>query len=166
LSGMRAGTRGAEPVTMTEQRPGRARPSTLPAWDANHAERGIGHLDAALAPAHVRVMGVQLDDDGLCYIRRKLGTKLAKFATSIERISVRLRDVNGPRGGVDQVCLIKVVVCGLPSIVVRRRRATRQDAIDAALRVIEQAVRRSVGRRRMKPLHGRASRPPFVINTA
>jgi hypothetical protein len=27
-----------------------------------------------------------------------------KFATSIERVSIRVTDTNGPRGGVDQVC--------------------------------------------------------------
>jgi hypothetical protein len=151
---------------MSERQQGNARLSTLRAWDPTHAKRAIGDVDAALASPHVRVLGVELDDDDEWYIRRKLGTKLAKFATSIERVSVRLCDVNGPRGGVDQVCLIKVVICGLPSVVVRRRRATRHDAIAAALRVIEQAVRRSVGRRRMKPLHGRASRAPLVISTA
>jgi hypothetical protein len=36
--------------------------------------------------------------------------KLGKSATSIERVSVRLTDVNGPRGGVDQRCRIKVVI--------------------------------------------------------
>ena len=49
--------------------------------------------------------------------------KLGKFATSIERVSVRVTDTNGPRGGVDQVCNVKVVLSGLPSVVVERRNA-------------------------------------------
>lgn len=119
--------------------------------------------DAAWPLIHVRVFGVEFDDDHQTYIRRKLRTKLAKFATCIERVTVRVGDANGPRGGVDQVCLIKVVVRGLPRVVVRRQHAALQNAVDAALRVIEQAVRRSVGRRRMKPLHGRSSRSPLGL---
>ena len=90
-------------------------------------------------------------------IRRKLGMKLGKFATSIERVSVRVTDTNGPRGGVDQVCNVKVVLSGLPSVVVERRHADVHAAIDVALRATEQAVRRSVRRRRMKPRRGRSS---------
>ena len=67
----------------------------------------------------MRVIGVDLDDDDQAFVRRKLGMKLGKFATSIERITVRVTDSNGPRGGVDQVCNVKVVLSGLPSVVVR-----------------------------------------------
>jgi ribosome-associated translation inhibitor RaiA len=103
----------------------------------------------------VRVIGVELDDDERACIRRKLGMKLGKFATSIERISVRVTDLNGPRGGIDQVCNVKVVLSGLPSVVIERRRAALHAAIDDALRATERAVRRCVHRRRMKPLRGR-----------
>jgi ribosome-associated translation inhibitor RaiA len=108
-------------------------------------------------PAHVRLLGVELDDDEQALVRRKLGMKLGKFATSIERISVRVTDMNGPRGGVDQVCNIKVVLSGLPSVVVERRHASLHAAIDDALRATEHAVRKAVRRRRMKPLRGRNS---------
>ena len=109
-------------------------------------------------PAHVRAIGVELTEDDHNYIRHKLLTKLRKFATSIQRISVRVTDLNGPRGGVDEVCSIKVVLSGLPSVVVTRRDAAVQAAIDASLHAIEQAVRGIVGRRRMKPLRNRATR--------
>jgi ribosome-associated translation inhibitor RaiA len=81
--------------------------------------------------------------------------KLGKFVTSIERVTVRVTDTNGPRGGIDQVCNVKVVLSGLPSVVVERRDAALHAAIDVAMRATEQAVRRSVGRRRMKPLRRR-----------
>jgi ribosome-associated translation inhibitor RaiA len=104
------------------------------------------------------VTGVPLDDDDRDDIRRKLGMRLGKFAWSIERVTVRARDANGPRGGVDQECTVKVVLSGLPSVVVRRRHSALHVAIDDALHAVEQAVRRSVRRRRMKHLHGRALR--------
>jgi ribosome-associated translation inhibitor RaiA len=108
--------------------------------------------------AHVRVSGATLDDKERKYIARKLGMKLGKFATSIERVSVRVNDVNGPRGGVDQRCRVKVVLSGLPSVIVEHRHAAKEAAIDTALRAAEASIRRVVGRRRMKPLHRRASK--------
>jgi ribosome-associated translation inhibitor RaiA len=112
---------------------------------------------ASPIPAHVRVTGVGLSNDDHADIRRKLGMKLGKFACSIERVTVRARDVNGPRGGADQEVGVKVVLSGLPSVVVRRRHAALHVAIDEALHAVEQAVRRSVRRRRMKPLHSQGS---------
>jgi hypothetical protein len=81
--------------------------------------------------------------------------KLGKFASSIERVSVRLFDANGPKGGVDQVCRIKVVLSGLASVLVERRNSALPNAIDAAIRATALAVRRSVQRRRLKPLRRR-----------
>ena len=112
-----------------------------------HDERAI---NAPPLPIHVRLFGVDLDPDDDAYIRRKLERKLAKFAASIERVTVRATDVNGPRGGVDQVCAIKAVLRGLPSVVVSRQHASLQVAIDEALRVIKHAVWGVVGRRRLK----------------
>jgi ribosome-associated translation inhibitor RaiA len=134
-----------------------AQRTPMPAWIPRPVKRESGRTDPLRTPAHVRLIGVELDDDEQAYVRRKLGMKLGKFATSIERISVRVTDTNGPRGGVDQVCSIKVVLSGLPSVVIERRNAALYAAIDDALRAAEQAVRRSVSRRRMKPLRGRNS---------
>jgi len=131
--------------------------ASLPGWVPRPMKRESGRTETSQTPAHVRVIGVELDDDDHALIRRKLGMKLGKFATSIERVSVRVTDTNGPRGGVDQVCNVKVVLSGLPSVVVERRHAALHAAIDVALRATEQAVRRSVRRRRMKPLRGRDS---------
>ena len=79
-----------------------------------------------VAPARARVRdrsGARCRRRSL--IRRKLGMKLGKFATAIERLSVRVTDTNGPRGGIDQVCSVKVVISGLPSVVIchNRRRS-------------------------------------------
>ena len=131
------------------------RRAPLPASVPRPVKRASGRADALRTPAHVRVIGVELDEEDRALIRKKLGAKLGKFAASIERVSVRMTDVNGPRGGVDHVCNAKVVLSGLPSVVVERRDASPHVAIDLALRATEQAVRRSVGRRRMKPLRPR-----------
>ena len=84
------------------------------------------------------------------YLRRKLGRKLGKFARRIERASVRIEDVNGPRGGVDKRCGIKVVMSGLPSVVVEHRHESLQAAMDGALARVERAVRQAADSRRTK----------------
>lgn len=76
--------------------------------------------------------------------------KLGKFAPAVERVSVRIEDVNGPRGGVDRECRVKVVLSGLPSVVVVERDASVAAAIDVALGAAERAVRRAVQRRRAR----------------
>lgn len=109
--------------------------------------REAGRTEAPLVPAYIRSRGVELTPNDREYIRRSLGRRLGKFASSLERVSVRIDDVNGPRGGVDKLCGIKVVLAGLPSVVVEERHASLQGAMDGALQRTERAVRRSVKRR-------------------
>lgn len=116
-----------------------------------------GRTKAPLIPAHIRVMGVHLNEQDKAQIRQKLGKKLGKFGTAIERVSVRVKDVNGPRGGVDQLCRVKVVLSGLPSIVFEHQDSVLEPAIDGALAGAERAVRKALERERTKPLKsGRA----------
>ena len=103
-------------------------------------------------PTYIRAVQVDLASSDRDYIRRKLGTRLGKFARSIERVSVRMEDANGPRGGVDQLCRIKVVLRGLPSVVFESRDSALNAAVDGALAGVERTVRRTLARRRMKPL--------------
>ena len=115
-------------------------------------KRTAGRTSAPETPANIRVTGVSLDQDERAYIRRRLGEKLGKYADSIERVTVRVEDVNGPRGGVDQACRIKVVLSGLPSVVFEHKAATLKPAVTGALTGVERAVRRAVERRRTQPL--------------
>jgi ribosome-associated translation inhibitor RaiA len=118
-------------------------------------KRKAGRTKAHQVPANIRVAGVELDQDQKAAIRQSLGMMLGKYATSLERVSVRVEDVNGPRGGVDQLCRIKVALSGLPSVVFESQAASLQDAINSALTGVERAVRRRVRRRRMKPIQRR-----------
>jgi hypothetical protein len=130
-----------------------ALPASLPRPVKLTRDRRIGPSP----PAHVRVMGGAIDDEDRGYIARKLGMKLGKFVSSIERITVRLSDTNGPKGGRDQRCQIKVVLSGLPSVVVNETDSTLPRTIDCAVDAAALAVRRRVQRRRLKPLHHRSS---------
>ncbi|HET6579447.1 MAG TPA: CBS domain-containing protein [Gemmatimonadales bacterium] len=107
---------------------------------------------APLVPTYIRSRGVALSANDRAYVRRELGAKLGKFAAGLERISVRVDDVNGPRGGVDHLCRIKLVLSGLPSIVVEHQAASLQAAVDGAIARAERTLGRTVRRRRKTPL--------------
>ena len=141
------------PSDMTARQPRTALPASLPRPLKVTRQRRNGPSP----PAHVRVIGGAIDDEDRSYIARKLGMKLGKFASSIERITVRLSDTNGPRGGHDQRCQIKVVLSGLPSVVVDEIDSTLPRTIDRAIDAAAVAVRRRIQRRRLKPLHHRSS---------
>ena len=91
------------------------------------------------------------------WIERRLWFALAKFGRRICRITASLADINGPRGGVDQRCLVEVLL--LPS---GRIEAEATDA-DAALAVsratsrISRRLRDTLERRRAK--RGRTNAP-------
>ena len=145
--------------------------SSFPGWIPRPHKGKSGRSDVPLVPAHIRVLEADLTKDQRTYLRKKLGMKLGKFARSIERVSVRVKDVNGPRGGIDHVCRIKVVLSGLPSVVYEAKDESLDAAIGSALVGTERAVRRSLKRRRMKPIkvgarsRTRLRRRKLVANT-
>jgi ribosome-associated translation inhibitor RaiA len=110
-------------------------------------KRAGGRAAASRTPVALRTTaGLAVAHDVQDYIRGRLGFRLGKFARHIERITVRFSDVNGPRGGVDTVCGIKVVLSGLPSVVVAEAAHTPVEAFNRADDRVERAVRRSIGR--------------------
>ena len=130
--------------------------SVFPGWIPRPLNRKSSLHDVRMIPAHIRVLGANLSKDTRTEIRNKLNRKLGKFAKAIERVSVRVKDINGPRGGIDQVCRIKVVLSNLSSVVFEAQDASLDVAIGSALTGIERAARRSLQRRRMKPRKGAA----------
>jgi CBS domain-containing protein len=111
-------------------------------------KRHLGRTAAPEVPAYIRAVGTALDVVERESIRRKLGRKLGKFALDIERTSIRVEDVNGPRGGIDKRCRVKVVISGMPSVVVEEQDHDLTTAIDGALGRAERAVRRALEKKK------------------
>lgn len=136
---------------------------SLPKRVPKTAKRTAGPTLAAATPLAIRTAGVHLDEAMRQWVRSRLGRQLGKFALQIERVTVRLRDLNGPRGGVDHVCAIKVVLSGLPSVVAEERGQQAREAFDRAAAVVERAVRKTLGRAATlgvrKPAKPSAGRP-------
>ena len=112
---------------------------------------------------HIRAFGIDVNQNARASIRQKIGRKFKKFTGSIERMSVRLTDVNGPRGGVDHACRIKVVLRNLPSVVYEKQDAALDAAVGGALAGAERAVRRTLQRRRNEPIRRWARMEPSLL---
>lgn len=110
------------------------------------AKRVAGRTDVTTTPLNVRTTGLSVDDASRKTVRARLGAKLGKFAARIERLSVRFEDINGPRGGVDTRCRVKVVLSGLDSVVFEATGRDVAEATSMAASGIERAVRRELGR--------------------
>ncbi|WP_437769565.1 hypothetical protein WMF27_07710 [Sorangium sp. So ce281] len=94
----------------------------------------------------LRTFGVGIDEATRAHVRQTLGAKLGRFAPDIERLTVRFTDVNGPRGGVDVACDVKVVLSGHPSVVYQMRGREPRETIDRAVPGIVRAVQSALAR--------------------
>jgi hypothetical protein len=79
-------------------------------------------------------------------IRSQLSRRLGHTAGLVERITVRFDDVNGPRGGMDAVCRIKVVMSRRPSTVVEKRAHTDATAFAHAVQAVGTTIARARGK--------------------
>jgi ribosome-associated translation inhibitor RaiA len=107
-----------------------------------------GRTGAAQTPLHIRAADVPLEPSLRTWIQERTMRQLGKFASHVERISLRFEDVNGPRGGRDTVCRAKIALSGLPSIVVEQRARTARTAFDLVVASAGRALRKAVGRAR------------------
>jgi putative sigma-54 modulation protein len=80
------------------------------------------------------------------YAEWRLRFALTCVDNHIQRIVVRLSDINGPRGGEDKRCHLQVVLSGLPDVVVEDVEADLYFAIDRAADRAGRTVMRKVDR--------------------
>ncbi len=77
--------------------------------------------------------------------RKRLEFGLARFAGRVASLTVRLGDVNGPRGGVDKKCLLAIrLVAPKRVIVIEDTDADAEVAIGRAVERAGRAVARAV----------------------
>jgi len=84
-----------------------------------------------------------LTDSMLSYVKDRINYLFSSRYNQIQRITVRLSDVNGPRGGVDKRCKVTVVLPRLNEIV---NDDVQSDLYVAIFRAMDRASR-TVNRR-------------------
>lgn len=96
------------------------------------------------------------------YIETRFNQAVLRFASQVDRMVIRLSDVNGRRGGVDKSCSVELIwVRGDPVIA----EATDSDpyvAVDLAASKLKRAVLRISRRRWEKPRRIHEIRPAAI----
>ncbi|MGB5398154.1 MAG: HPF/RaiA family ribosome-associated protein [Gammaproteobacteria bacterium] len=82
------------------------------------------------------------------HVERRLGFALSSRHDHIQRIMVRLSDINGPRGGEDKCCHIQVVLPQLSDVVIEDTEVDMYTAIDRAADRAGRTVGRRLARQR------------------
>ena len=82
------------------------------------------------------------------HVERRLGFAFSTRNQHIQRILVRLSDINGPRGGPDKCCHIQLVLPQLADVVIEDTESDLYVAIDRAADRASRSLARRLGRQR------------------
>lgn len=82
------------------------------------------------------------------HIRRRLDFALSSRYDQVQRIQVRLSDVNGPRGGSDKCCQVHVVLPQLIDVIIEDTESDMYVAINRAIERAGRTVNRRLARDR------------------
>ncbi|HKV78719.1 MAG TPA: HPF/RaiA family ribosome-associated protein [Candidatus Sulfotelmatobacter sp.] len=96
----------------------------------------------------IRIQKVDLPKEVERYIARRLQFCLGRFDVRIRSITVRIFDINGPRGGADKRCRVAVHLIPSGVIVVEEVHADLFAAIDRCTERAGQALARKLHRAR------------------
>jgi putative sigma-54 modulation protein len=96
----------------------------------------------------IKTHGLDLSDPLKAYTERRLRFSLGEFLAQLDSVEVRLGDINGPRGGVDKTCAIRVILRRFGVVFARAAGDDVYSTVDHAAARIRSVVSRTIGRRR------------------
>lgn len=94
----------------------------------------------------MQARGFALTQGLRAHVEQRLQFALSRFQDRLTWVTVRLSDINGPRGGVDKLCQLQLCVHGLPDIVVKDTEADLYVAVDRAAERAGRMLRRHLRR--------------------
>ena len=107
----------------------------------------------------IQARNFSLTDALRSHTERRLRFVLNSGKDHIQRVVIRLSDINGPRGGADKRCHLQVVLSGLPCVVIEDTEIDLYDAIDRATERAGNTVVRKIERQQTLLKQGR---PPTM----
>ena len=96
----------------------------------------------------IRSQDITITDALRVYLTRRLRFALGRFAGRVTRVSARIADVNGPRGGIDKRCHLLVTLRSGDRVRIEEADADLYFAIDRAAERARRALQRQLERRR------------------
>jgi ribosome-associated translation inhibitor RaiA len=104
----------------------------------------------------IRSRGLELTDELRDHVTRRLSFTLSRISDRLRRVDVTVADINGPKGGVDKICRVRILGPGLGELVIEERDSDITVAVDVAASRAARSVLRALDLRR---LSGRRSAP-------
>ena len=96
----------------------------------------------------VQALGFELTPALRTHTERRLHFALGRSDGQVSRLWVRLSDLNGPRGGEDKRCHVRITLTGAPEVVIEDTEADLYVAIDRAADRAGRTVARRLERSR------------------
>lgn len=97
----------------------------------------------------VRTRHLELSPETSAEIRQRLYTAFARISPWIRAVDVTVADINGPKGGADKQCRLRIRGRSIPTIVVEHLGTDTLATISTTASRAEQAVLRKVARQRV-----------------
>ncbi len=108
----------------------------------------------------IRSRNFSLTDSLRNHASKRLRFALSRCSDHIRRVVMQLSDINGPRGGIDKRCQLRLVLDGMPDVIINDVEADMYTAID---RAADRAGRTLA--RKLERLHARG-KPTALLKTA
>ncbi len=94
----------------------------------------------------VHSRNTELDESTQEYIERRISFALDRFTSRVNRVLVRLHDLNGPRGGVDKRCTVEAHLVPSGAVLVKAAGEDIEQAVGRAASRISRRVRNELDR--------------------
>jgi hypothetical protein len=96
----------------------------------------------------VDAQNVELPSRSIRSLAARIGSQLSRLKSRIARVHITLKDVNGPRGGRDKVCVLRAKLTNGRQVVVTHRSAKLGRAIARSVHRSRSLIDRDIKRRR------------------
>jgi hypothetical protein len=100
----------------------------------------------------IRGINYQLDDELKNHIERRLSFAVGRFAARVQKLTVRMTDINGPRGGIDKHCRIAIDLFPRGTVMLEDRGENPFVLVTDMAKRAGRTVRRELERRRRRRL--------------
>ncbi len=91
----------------------------------------------------VRSLNVKVTPTLQDYISRRLEFALRRFSAHIDRVAINLTDLNGPKGGLDQHCVVKVFLKPSGIVMAEATDITVEAAVNQAIERVVRQIKKS-----------------------
>ena len=82
------------------------------------------------------------------YIERRLQFSLNWAHQNLQKVTLRLEDINGPKGGADKSCRVQIPIAGGKPVIIEEIQSDLYVAIDRAIDRAARALSRKLERKR------------------